>query len=233
MKRIILLVFVFLSFYSFSQNPELDDNTWYLQNVVIDCDDHLAPVNEEISEVTLDFFIAPFDFHSNMCNSLTADIEFNDANSTFMLSNIFQTFATCGLAENSIYEQMYFNLYSSNQANPLTYNISTNSDSSTLVVTASNGDQAIYGSARLHAKEFRMADLKTYPNPIIDELFIENQNNDNLNISVYNINGQLIHSESVSHEQSVINVSELKSGIYFFVFEGGNFKKEIRKIIKQ
>ncbi|WP_250432815.1 T9SS type A sorting domain-containing protein [Hanstruepera flava] len=233
MKKIMLLVLVCLSFYSFSQNPLLDDNAWYLQNVIINGEDNFPPVNEEIANITLEFLDEPYEFYSVMCNYLAGNISFDDNTSTFTFEDLVQSLAVCGISENSAYEQQYFNVYMGNQFNPFTYVITTESDSSTLIVTAANGDQAIYGSARLHATEFRMTDLKTYPNPIIDELFIEKQNNDKLNVSVYDINGQLIHSKSVSHEQSVINVSELKPGIYIFVFESDNNRKEIRKIIKQ
>lgn len=232
-KKILLIFIICLSFKGFSQDPQLDDNTWYLESVIINGEDHIAPVNAEITEITLDFFGAIYDFLSEMCNGLNASLSFDDNNSSFTISDMGQTLATCGMYENRIYEQLYFGFYWDNYSNPFTYNITINPDSSTLIVTAANGDQAIYGSARLHTDEFRMADIKTYPNPVIDELVIEKQSINNLNVSVYNIIGQLIHSESVGHEQSAINVSELEPDVYFFVFEDDNYKKEIRKIIKK
>lgn len=233
MKKAILLVLVCLSFCSFSQNSELDDNTWYLQNVIINGEDNIPPVNEEITEITLDFYLPPYDLYSGMCNGLNGTLDFDDSNSSFTLSDMGQTLATCGIYENRVYEQLYFGFYWDNYSNPFTYVITTESDSSTLIVTAANGDQAIYGSARLHVNEFKITEIKAYPNPVVDELFIERLDSDNLDVRVYNIKGQLMLSETLDQEQSVIGVSELETGVYFFVIEGDNYKKEIKKIIKQ
>jgi hypothetical protein len=233
-KKIVFLYILLVSFKGFSQQPELLANTWYLQNVIISGGDNFAPVNEEITEVTLDFFYQGSDFQTAVCNGLYADLSFDNNNSNFTLSTTGQTLIVCGILENAIYENLYFGFYYDNQTNPFTYSIATNSDSSTLIVTAANGDQAIYGSARLHVNEFKLSEIKTYPNPVVSELVIEKQNTiENLKVNIYNIIGQLMHSKTVNKEQTAIDVKELKSGVYFFVFEDDNYKKEIRKIIKQ
>ncbi|WP_104736236.1 T9SS type A sorting domain-containing protein [Hanstruepera ponticola] len=233
MNKFLLALLFLISFKGFTQAPELDDNTWYLQNVIINGEDNIPPVNAEITDITLDFLIEPYDFNSEMCNSLTGNLSFDDSSSSFTFTELYQTLSTCGLTENSVYESMYFNFYFSNQENLFSYEITMESDTNTLVVTSANGDQAIYGSARLHVNEFKLSEIKTYPNPVVNELVIEKHNSQSLNVNVYNIKGQLMFSETVDQNESVISVSELKPGVYFFVFDGNNYRKEIKKIIKQ
>ena len=55
-------------------------------------------------------------------------------------------------------------------------------------------------------------ELSAYPNPCVDVLNL-NQNTKDSNYFIYDLNGSLIQSEKAS---SVINVSNLKTGIYFF-----------------
>ncbi|OBX21597.1 hypothetical protein BAA08_11910 [Bizionia sp. APA-3] len=211
-------------------------NTWYLQNVIINGANNSVPDNGEIGDngdVYLNFLTPPYDFQTFACNGLSGSLSFNDVNSSFIVSDLGQTLASCAISANNDFEVLYFGLYWDNYSNPFTYNITSESNISTLIVTAVNGDQAIYGSARLHVEAFKMTDIKTYPNPVINELIVEKQNTtESLNLHVFNMNGQLIMSQSIHRKQMAINVSSLKSGVYFFVFEDTHSRKEIRKIIK-
>ena len=236
MKKILLAVILFITFKGFAQDPQLLENTWYLENVILNNEDNFPPVNEEITEVTLEFLVEPYDFNSGMCNSLSGSLNFDDAESSFTFIELYQTLSTCGLAENSIYEAMYFNFYSSNLINPFTYNITSNPDSSrTLIVTSVNGDLAIYGSAILNISQFKISEIKTYPNPVVNKLTIEKLNAiNNLKVRVYDFNGQLLFSKKLENvDLTSIDVTHLKSGIYFFVFESADKRTEIRKIIKK
>ena len=234
MKKLLFTVIILMTFKGYSQDPELDDHTWYLQNVIINGEDHFAPVNAEITDITLDFLSEDYDFNTQMCNNLIGSLNFDDGVPSFTFTDINQTLVVCGITENSVYEQQYFCFYLCNSTNPFTYSIIPNSDSRTLIVTDVNGDQAIYGSARLHVNEFRKAEIKAYPNPVENLLTIEKQNSSTLNIRVYNIHGQLMFSNPMNQElSSSIDVSSLKPGVYFFVFEDDHQRKEIRKIIKE
>ncbi|PNQ73346.1 hypothetical protein C1T31_07455 [Hanstruepera neustonica] len=234
MKKLLLIFICFISVKSFAQDPQLDDNTWYLYNVIVNGEDHIPPVNVEVTDITLDFFDGQ-DFHSVVCNDFFGTLNFDDAESTFTFIGIGITLINCNLTENNVYESSYFNFYGSNQSDPFTYEITNDSGMSTLIITASNGDQAIYGSVRLNVMEFKSSKIKTYPNPMINKLTVEKINTiKDLKVNVYNLQGRLMFSEMLEGDQnSIINVESLDKGIYFFVFEGDGFKSKTTKIIKQ
>lgn len=236
MKKILLIFLLFISIVGFAQDPELDDNTWYLQNVIINGTNNPVPENGEIGDngdVPLNFLIPPHDFQTYACNGLDGSLSFNDVNSSFTVSDLGQTLVSCAISANNNFEELYFGLYWANYSNPFSYGITTNSSVSTLTITAANGDQAIYGNFRLGVSQFKVSDIKTYPNPVIDELIVEKQNTtESMTLHVFNMNGQLMLSQSIHSKQMAINVTELKSGVYFFVFEDTYSRKEIRKIIK-
>lgn len=72
-----------------------------------------------------------------------------------------------------------------------------------------------------------ISDLKLYPNPVNDVLYIES-NTEQVNARVYTFHGQLLKE----FESSTLNISQLKSGIYFIEIsiEGETIT---RKIIKE
>jgi len=77
-----------------------------------------------------------------------------------------------------------------------------------------------------------MKNTKIYPNPAQDKFHIESQ--EPLNVSVYNITGQLILEKTLNSGISVIDISNLKSGIYMVKYFGNNSQKsEFRKLIVQ
>ena len=59
-------------------------------------------------------------------------------------------------------------------------------------------------------------DLKFYPNPIKDQLFVNL--NSEFELEIYSISGTLIFSKK-SREQSVDNLSILEPGVYLFKFK--------------
>ena len=69
--------------------------------------------------------------------------------------------------------------------------------------------------------------IKAFPNPAKDNLTI-NVNFIPTTLNIYDINGSLINSEILSDESNTINVSEYKTGLYFFTL----FNKESTKTIK-
>ena len=73
--------------------------------------------------------------------------------------------------------------------------------------------------------------VEIYPNPVNDKLYIETQTQI-LTIEIYDVYGRRQQLSSVSHQPSVIDVADLKSGIYFVKIntEKGNI---VKRIIKQ
>lgn len=81
----------------------------------------------------------------------------------------------------------------------------------------------------LSTEDYVINDLRIYPNPVSNELFIESTNNFNDKFIVYNILGGKLLSGTVDSEAS-INVSILKKGLYFLKLEGSS---TTYKFIKQ
>ncbi|MDD2192046.1 MAG: T9SS type A sorting domain-containing protein, partial [Bacteroidales bacterium] len=74
-----------------------------------------------------------------------------------------------------------------------------------------------------------------YPNPAWNEVVISLINNDNqpICLSVYNIMGREVKTEIIKQESSSINVSDLDSGIYFFMLRTKDWTKSQKLIIQR
>jgi hypothetical protein len=84
-------------------------------------------------------------------------------------------------------------------------------------------------------KPVEMADVNIYPNPTKDEINIKiNNQNDyqQINVSIYNISGILVHQSIISNNQS-IDLSGLTNGTYFIKLTDKSKKLDCtKKIIK-
>jgi len=70
-----------------------------------------------------------------------------------------------------------------------------------------------------------------YPNPFSNFVQIENSfDNDNVRISIYNSSGLLIRHENVTSD--TVNLSELESGIYYFVIYKNDTLLSVKKLVK-
>jgi hypothetical protein len=75
--------------------------------------------------------------------------------------------------------------------------------------------------------------FKIYPNPFFDEIMVSiNDLKNEINFSVYNSLGQLVYQTKVTKPNSVINLKELPSGLYFIRSEVSGQEK-VLKLIKQ
>ncbi len=73
------------------------------------------------------------------------------------------------------------------------------------------------------------AQLKIFPNPVKDRLFLEADSTIDLKVRITNIAGQvLIENESLNN--NYIDVSRFPSGIYFLQFENGNDSGQVKFI---
>ena len=88
----------------------------------------------------------------------------------------------------------------------------------------------VFGNIITETKDIEQAvqELSAYPNPCGDVLNIS-QNTTDARYFIYDLNGSLIQSDKAS---STINVSNLKTGIYFFTLVNETSTKTL-KIIKK
>lgn len=75
-------------------------------------------------------------------------------------------------------------------------------------------------------------DIKLYPNPGYGIYQLQNSNKENLNIEVYNVLGQFIHSIESSNAQIQIDISDENNGIYLIHIIGKSENKTISVVKK-
>ncbi|RXR21195.1 T9SS type A sorting domain-containing protein [Flavobacterium amnicola] len=87
-------------------------------------------------------------------------------------------------------------------------------------------------SSSLSVEDFNKSNLLLYPNPVLDYISIQNPDNISItNYSVLDINGRILHTNTLSND-SLINLSSLTKGIYIIQLEtekGVLTKKIIKK----
>ena len=73
-----------------------------------------------------------------------------------------------------------------------------------------------------------------YPNPASDivTINIENNNNENVSLNIFNVVGSLVKSAILNQNQNEINVSDLSNGVYVVEFQSQG-KSERQKLIIQ
>lgn len=77
--------------------------------------------------------------------------------------------------------------------------------------------------------------LFIYPNPASNyvNIKLENTNNSNLTLNVYNIMGLLVKTETISKDQQEINISDLSNGTYLLEIKSNYSTKSQKIIIKK
>ncbi|MFK7948124.1 MAG: T9SS type A sorting domain-containing protein [Saprospiraceae bacterium] len=103
------------------------------------------------------------------------------------------------------------------------------------------GGNSLSGAGAVYVFEFGIAsstdvvsefpNLKIYPNPAHDKLFVESQTTFQQAI-IYNIIGQPIKEVSIQNNQAEINVSDLSKGIYMLQLMMENGESVTKQIIK-
>ncbi len=89
-----------------------------------------------------------------------------------------------------------------------------------LIVGNYAGGITYYSSKTVGINEVNDAALlKIYPNPTQNLLYIEQQNNTSIKLTIYDITGKEITSEIIQYPKNYINISELTQGIYFLKTE--------------
>ena len=233
MKRLITAITLIISFISTAQVDLLTEAEWSLVLLRIDNETILHPNNDEVSDIQLnmtqDNDPLTEDFITNVCNVLTsADgvVTYDENTQTFALPELTQTLISCNEAENSVFEEAYFNFYYDNQNTPFVFSIVGLGDTYFLDVIAPNGDFAQYRDG-LFSIEDSAVDLFTiYPNPVENLLTINSQETIE-NVIIYAITGQ-----KISHQKTnTINTAHLEKGVYFIEVFANN-KQSIKRFIK-
>ncbi len=74
-----------------------------------------------------------------------------------------------------------------------------------------------------------------FPNPTTDHvtLNINNSNNEDFTLYIYNIVGALVMPETIIKSQSQLNIGDLNNGIYLIVIKSMNFIESKKLVIQR
>lgn len=94
-----------------------------------------------------------------------------------------------------------------------------------------SGTFALYQSNSLSNSEFETSAFKVYPTILNSNevIHIKNATNTIESISIYNINGALINTQTVQANNATVSTSKLSSGMYFLIINKTNVVKFIVK----
>lgn len=237
--KILLYILIFnLSAISFAQDPQLFENTWYLQKIIINGVSHYPPgINGEAA--IIECHITENNFGTTVCDSRGADISsFDDVNNTFSVGLFVSLAEDCPFQENQIFQDLYFDdfLHWSEPSNTYQYLIGVGAnDSRTLTLKNSDNYQAIYGNEALNIQNFNGERFSLYPNPAKNELFLSSKNTGgNLDVTIFNMEGRVLITQNLAFEkQGSLDVSNLSAGIYFLNIKTEDGNVEVKKFIKE
>ena len=213
----------------FEPTPEELEITWFLHGLMIDGIDYSIPSNWETVELDLTF--NNNEFSSWFCSYYIADsVGFND--NLFYLYSLTNGLFGCAEGENEEYQWMYIDFLSADfPKNPFSYEITTDGDNSTLTVTNSEGNKAIYTNhSSVSTEDINFNNLfSVYPNPVNNILTIESENATKINkIQIFNSIGQKV----LTSNELQLELSNLKNGYYQIRIELNNGISVNKKLLK-
>jgi hypothetical protein len=235
MKNMKFILVLFFAQQIMAQDPQLFENTWYLQNVIVNGNNNVPPSNDEISFVPLNFEETNMLFETSVCNTGSGELVFDNTNTNFSFNNgLSVTLLPCDLQENNDFETIYFNFYLSDITEPFGYEIINEGNNTiSLIVSSLNGNTAIYNNALLSIQEISESKLIIYPNPVSTTLNIsEDVKILNSEIKIFDTFGKVLNVYIFNENSTEINISNLNSGVYFLQFIELNGSKSVVKFIK-
>lgn len=217
------LILFFIMFFSNvnGQDEDILLTSWFLESLIINEEEFPFLPNNEINSIVLFFdFLSeeePITYSSSVCYDLYGTANFFQTNdgSFVQLNNLsLEPYIECQLEENLTYDALYFDFLLNLNDITYAYDIIVNTNFSTLILTSSTGNKAIYNTTNLAVQDFLKPTFTVYPNPVKDILHIENPADiPLLEIVIYNSLGkQLIN---IPEPTDTIDMSNLSKGIYF------------------
>lgn len=238
MKKILILFFCVISQL---QAQTLMNTNWYLTKIEVNNQiDNIPLSNNGISPGNWHFHVYSLspandtaDLGSTYCSSFVGKINFTTTTFNFLTDIALTLNLPCEWMTNEEiqYFSKYYFFFKSYQNNTFTYLIQNTSGNTELIITNSAGNKAYYGNVPLSNKTFEKIEkeLTIYPNPTTTELSIKIPKNEQLNsIKIINTEGKEIKKVY----STVVNVSDLSTGIYFLEIEISGLKYN-RKFIKK
>ncbi|WP_296620946.1 T9SS type A sorting domain-containing protein [Marivirga sp.] len=93
-------------------------------------------------------------------------------------------------------------------------------------------DAFTFNEEVLNANKALQAALNLYPNPVEDQMFIELNDINSVNVTIFTLSGKFIDSFVLESSQSIIDMSKFSKGTYLMQFESGK-GSVTKRIVKQ
>ncbi len=230
---LISVLFISYNAHAVQNDPNVVlDTEWFLHSLTIDGEEIIPPINEEVQFINLFFDQGnpeeepPF-LITSVCNEIISTSGVS-SDELLIIAESPSPLIDCQLQENIDFDALYFDFLATTTLFP--YELIETGNTLQLILTAPNGDQAIYGNEVLDVEDINRTSFQLYPNPVQDELFIHNLNNLVVDkVSVYDVLGKEVLQVS---SQERINMSTLSTGFYFVVITS-NQTKTIKKVFVQ
>jgi hypothetical protein len=218
---------------SIAQDPQLFEDTWYLQKLTISGDEFLAPsIMPEITEHIFDEMDSIFS--TGYCDALICELSFDITNDSFDILSVTELGIGCNNQEDVTFHVLYYDYLEEHlQFNPYSYEITNSNDIRYLELTNANGNKALYANQLLAAPEQTIFFVSIYPNPAKDSLTISLKSIDNASVTVYNILGVAVLDTTITSTSNTLNMETLSSGVYLISVTANDGRKQTLKLIKE
>ncbi|MFK7749518.1 MAG: T9SS type A sorting domain-containing protein [Kordia sp.] len=226
MKKITLSIFALFFFcIAFAQQELLNsENKWILHYMVID------GTTIDVPQAPLPMYISGIRFLGTDSSNYNFSADVAGINAAFDLEaplvitptsfTIQQPSVTLGdCFPNYLLESQYLSTIISGNFNPLRtldYEIIDEGNGrKKLTITTPEGNIAVHGNYILSIKKFDQKNIVMYPNPVKKELYFNFKGLSVEKINILSVVGSSIFETKISHQENNLDLSFLKSGIYF------------------
>lgn len=237
MKYLYFIIAIVSTLKCFAQDPQLFDNTWYLQKVIIDDVDYLPPFSSFRGE--LNFSNDNLDITHPYCEeSFGTIISYENLDVFNLEDNPVILLGSCVDPTYVDFMDRHYSIYFLDgqfAKNPFSYFFGVDGNGiKVLTVTNDEGNQGIYGNQLLSVGDITPITISIYPNPVDDILYFSSESHAVLSISIFDLLGAKLDDYSLNSENGFdqISISNLDSGIYFLRIltdRGETTKKIIKK----
>jgi len=225
MKTLHILLFCFAISLSYSQDPQLFQYDWQLEQFETSQGLYLPDPNDFPPNSNQYDKIVFYDDNSNyslgygVYQSVTgAGLVFDNANQSFTISGISATLGEAGPSVSTFFNNFLFLDALNDQINnPFSYDFTFENNLIYLDITNGEGFTATFFDNFLSQQDFLKDSIAFYPNPVNDVLLVKSLGIGIDSVKIYDLNGRLVLEKvNVQHQ---INVSQLEQGTYILDIE--------------
>lgn len=223
-----------------SPQEQFINKTWHFSKLIIDGVEHVFVPNSEIEDVLWELHPYPtgndYWVEIGFCEEIYADSLIVKNDSIFKIVSIFG-FAqnNCTAPENVALDNLYYLFFLDNhlsEHDDFSYAITEEEDYKKLVITAHTGDKAIYKDELLSVGDYQASQIKIYPNPVQDQLYIDHLTQPAL-LTLYTLTGKKVTTQKIDKKQGVVSMTSLAPGVYLYTLDRNHRTLLTGKVIKK